>query len=113
IGDLLVHRARSLHSGKAKRVKPLRKWSKLVLQSRQELLRRLADVLLKWHHCLTGKFGEPSRRPSEDLIRRLVIPQADANRLKRVVGLESVDRLLAGHGDFAARHLELHLTGDK
>ena len=82
-----------------------------MLEAREVLRRRLADLLLQRDHHVTDQLGEPFSGTSERFDGRALIAQRDADLLEGVVGLERVDRLLPSSCDLTTRDLELDFAG--
>ncbi|MNN83902.1 hypothetical protein D3C81_2010010 [compost metagenome] len=57
-----------------------------MLETREVLGRRLADLLLKRDHHVAHQFGEPFSGTSERFDGRALVAQRDADLLERVVG---------------------------
>ncbi|MNY36844.1 hypothetical protein D3C86_1713610 [compost metagenome] len=72
-----------------------------MLEAREVLGRRLADLLLQRNDHVADQFSQPLRRPTERFNGGALVAQRDTNLLEGVVGLQSIDRMLACGRDFS------------
>jgi hypothetical protein len=79
----------------------------VVLEAREVLGGRLADLLLQRDDHVAHQLGQPLCGTTQCFDGRALVAQRNADLLEGVVGLQRIDGLLAGGSDFAARDLEL------
>ncbi len=111
VGNVLVQSTDAVAARQSEATEPLGQGAVVVLEAREVLCGRLADLLLKRNDHVADQFGEPFRRPTEGLDGRALVAQGDADLLEGVVGLQGIDRLLACGRDFTPRDLELDFAG--